>query len=256
VNGIHAAFSRLKTGVITKRCISYGIIGNKLKMKPVKIIFFLSHLKNTLKLCFGDASVKHGAKKHPAACCVSIILFIALGCSSDIRKDGMTVEKIIDSLEGEPVVPREANRIYITLPVNTAGVRNLSSMLFDKIKEYISLEGRLGVVSDESSSDLRLDVRIALYTIERLRFDAIGRPVQKRMRVTTDVRLVNLRKKKVIFWEADIQAFKVYSDLEPPIETEAQVLEYVLVDLAKRITSKTVTGWYTDQMTIIEKRKL
>ncbi len=168
----------------------------------------------------------------------------------------MTAEKVIDSFNGDPVVPQSANRIFIIQPINSTGLPILAPRLYDKIKEYISLEGRLGVVADETNTDLRLEVRIARYGIERLRYDALGRSVQNRMRITADVRLLNLQKRKVIFWEADIQAFRVYSELEPPIETESQVREYVLDDLAKRITSKTLTGWYTDQMTIIEKRKL
>jgi len=181
---------------------------------------------------------------------------LAAGCSNNIRDTVGTAEKIIDSFEGVPVVPQYANRIFINQPANSTGLQILAPRLYDKIKEHISLEGRLGVVPDDSISDLRLEVRIVQYTIERLRYDAVGRPVQKRMRITADVRLLNLKKKKLIFWEADIQAFRVFSELEQPIETEVQVREYVLDDLAKRITSKTVTGWYTDQMTIIEKRKL
>ena len=168
----------------------------------------------------------------------------------------MTAEKIIDSFDGDPVVPQNANRIFIMQPVNSTGLQILTPRLYDKIKEYISLEGRLGVVPDEMNTDLRLEVRIAHYALERLRYDAVGMPVQNRMRITADIRLLNLKKKKLIFWEADIQAFRVYSELERPIETESQVRDYVLDDLAKRITSKTLTGWYTDQMTIIEKRKL
>jgi hypothetical protein len=185
-----------------------------------------------------------------------IMFVLAAGCSNNIRDTVGTAEKIIDSFEGVPVVPQYANRIFINQPANSTGLQILAPRLYDKIKEHISLEGRLGVVPDDSISDLRLEVRIVQYTIERLRYDAVGRPVQKRMRITADVRLLNLKKKKLIFWEADIQAFRVFSELEQPIETEVQVREYVLDDLAKRITSKTITGWYTDQMTIIEKRKL
>jgi hypothetical protein len=185
-----------------------------------------------------------------------IMLIIASGCSNNMRDAGPTAEKIIDSFNGDPVVPQSANTIFIMQPVNSTGLQILAPRLYDKIKEYISLEGRLGVVPDEMNTDLRLEVRIAQYAIERLRFDAVGRPVQKRMRITADVRLLNLKKKKLIFWEADIQAFRVYSELEQRIETELQARDYVLDELAKRITSKTLTGWYTDRMTIIEKRNL
>ena len=187
-----------------------------------------------------------------------LILVLALFtcCGSDLRDEGNMVRKIIDGFEGEPVVPRSANRLYIVPPANTTAREDISPKLYDKVKEFISLDGRLGVDADDSNSDLRLEIRITKYLLERLKFDEVGRASEKRIWVTADVRLLNIKRRKMIFYEADIQSFKTFSDLVPPIETEIQVIDYVLDDLAKRITSKTVTGWYTDQMTIIEKRKL
>jgi hypothetical protein len=187
-----------------------------------------------------------------------LILVLALFtcCGSDLRDEGNMVRKIIDGFEGEPVVPRSANRLYIVPPANTTAREDISPKLYDKVKEFISLDGRLGVDADDSNSDLRLEIRITKYLLERLKFDEVGRAIEKRIWVTADVRLLNIKRRKMIFYEADIQSFKTFSDLVPPIETEIQVIDYVLDDLAKRITSKTVTGWYTDQMTIIEKRKL
>ena len=187
---------------------------------------------------------------------IIFILILTAGCGSDIRDEGSVVKKIVDGFEGEPVVPRNANRLYIVPPANTTEKADISPKLYDKVKEFISLDGRLGVDADDNNSDLRLEIRITKYLLERLKFDEVGRAIEKRIWVTADVRLLNIKRKKVIFYEADIQSFKTFSDLVPPIETEFQVMEYVLDDLARRITSKTVTGWYTDQMTIIEKRKL
>ena len=187
---------------------------------------------------------------------IAILIFTAAGCGSDIRDDGNMVRKIIDGFDGEPVVPRNANRLYIVPPANTTGRDDISPKLYNKVREFISLDGRLGVDADDINGDLRLEIRITKYLIERMKFDEIGRAIEKRMWVTADARLLNIKRKKMIFYEADIQSFKSFSELMSPIETEAQVLEYVLDDLAKRITAKTVTGWYTDQMTIIEKGKL
>jgi hypothetical protein len=187
---------------------------------------------------------------------IAILIFSITGCGSDINNDGNMVRKIIDGFDGEPVVPRNANRLYIVPPANTTVRDDMSPKLFNKVREYISIDGRLGVDADDNNSDLRLEIWITRYLIEGMKFDAIGRAIEKRMWITADVRLLNIKRKKLIFYEANIQSFKSFSELVSPIETETQVLDYVLDDLAKRITAKTVTGWYTDQMTIIEKRKL
>ncbi len=189
---------------------------------------------------------------------VGLLLFImvfAVGCTADLRDEETMAGKIINGFEGEPVVPRSANRLFIIPPVNVTGTGELSEKLLYKIKAHISLDGRLGVDADDQKSDLRLEVLITKFMVQNLAFDAIGRAVQKRIWITADVRLLNLKRNRVIFFEAGIQAFRVFSDLVQPIETVPQVTEYVLDDLGKRITSKTVTGWYTDQMTEIEKGK-
>ncbi len=186
---------------------------------------------------------------------LALTMIFAAGCTADLRDETTLAGKIISGFEGEPVVPRSANRLFIPQPVNTTGTGELSPKLLYKIKAHISLDGRLGVDADDKNSDLRLEVLITKFMVQNLEFDAIGRAVKKRIWITADVRLVNLRRNSVIFFEADIQSFRVFSDLARPIETAPQVTEYVLDDLAKRITSKTVTGWYTDQMTEIEKRK-
>lgn len=186
---------------------------------------------------------------------LAILTIAASGCLSDIRDEGTTVGKIVDRFEGEPVVPRNANRMFIVPPVNLSGNDALAPKLYDRLRENISMDGRLGVETDESTSDLRLEIRITRYLIERMKYDEIGRAVTKRMWITADARCTDIRRKKMIFYEADIQSFREFSELRAPIESEARVLEYVLDDLAKRITAKTVTGWYTDLMTDIEKRK-
>ncbi len=184
-----------------------------------------------------------------------LLMAAVAGCAAEIRDDGTMTGKIISGFEGEPVVPRSANRLFVMAPVNGTGVDALSPRLLNRIKAAVSLDGRLGIEPDEERSDLRLEVLLTKYMIQNVSFDAIGRVVRKRIWMTADVRLVNLKRKRAIFFERAIQAFRIYSDLEQPVETEAQVSEYVLDEMAKRITLKTVTGWYTDQMTEIEKGK-
>ncbi len=184
-----------------------------------------------------------------------LMMAAVAGCTAEVRDDETMTGKIISSFEGEPVVPRSANRLFVMAPVNGTGVDALSSRLLNRIKAAVSLDGRLGIDPDDAQADLRLEVLITKYMIQNVSFDAIGRAVRKRIWMTADVRLVNLKRNRVIFSEPAIQAFRVYSDLEQPIERESRVSEYVLDEMAKRITSKTVTGWYTDQMTEIEKGK-
>ena len=93
------------------------------------------------------------------------------------------------------------------------------------------------------------------YNIQALEYGNLGTPVKKRMRIITTVQLIDTKRKGTIFYEKGIQSFKIFSDVIPPIETEEYILKIIIDDLAKRIFSKTITGWYTDRMTDIEKGK-
>ncbi len=185
-----------------------------------------------------------------------LAIWVPGGCASGGKEGDSTARKFIESFDGEPVVPRAANRIYIAPPIDATGSQDLAEKLLIKVREGLSLDGRLGVDSEELHADLRLEIRITKYLVERIAFDEIGRAVKKRLWITADVKCVRLdRKRKMILYEPGVQAFRVFSDLAMPIEPESQAREYVLDDLAGRITAKTVTGWYTDLLTDIEKRK-
>jgi hypothetical protein len=185
----------------------------------------------------------------------ALAVWAMTGCASDNRQDDSTTTKFIESFDGEPVVPRGANRLYIAPPVNSTAVQDLGERLLIKVRQGVSLDGRLGVDSDDTHADLRLEVRVTKYLVEKLAYDAIGRAVKKRLWITADARLHDLKRNKTIFIEKDIQAFQLFSDLVMPIEPESLVRERVLDELALRIATKTVTGWYTNLLTDIEQRK-
>jgi hypothetical protein len=190
------------------------------------------------------------------ATAVMLAVWAAGGCATGSGGgEDNTVRKIINGFDGEPVGPRSANRLFIAQPVDSTGSPDLAGKLLIKVREYVSLDGRLGVDSDDLASDLRLEIRISKYMVERVAYDEIGRAVKKRLWITADAKLLNLKKKKVIFFEPDVQSFREFSDLAMPVEPESRVREYVLDDLAKRISSKTVSGWYTELLTDIEQRK-
>ena len=68
-------------------------------------------------------------------------------------------------------------------------------------------------------------------------------------------RLIDRKKEKIIFSDPRIQSFTEFSETVPPITWEEQAMETVLENMSKRLLSKIIKGWYTDQMTNIEKGK-
>lgn len=177
------------------------------------------------------------------------------GCVSPDKTDDVKIKDVLNNFKGEPVVPRDANRILVPVFSNFTDQPSISEKLTVKIREEINSDARLAVVYEYEQADLLLKGIIIGYQIQPVQFDSFDKPVKKRLKIIASVKLFDLKKDKEIFFERAIQAFEEFSDMIPPITSEIQVQEKVIADLASRITLKTVNGWYTKLMTPEEKGK-
>lgn len=178
-------------------------------------------------------------------------IFVSLAIITGSCSQKRAVSSIVKEIDGDTVVPRDANSIYIHDFTDNSGI--VADVLVLKIKEEINLDGRLTVVDNVKEADLRLNGRIKSYTVQNIQYGDMGRPIRKRLRIFASVQLHNLKKQTLIFNEPAIQAFQEFSDVITPIETEVFVKDKVIRNLAKRISKKIISGWYTEFMTPIEK---
>jgi len=178
-----------------------------------------------------------------------LILFILSSCISfnDKKKD----DNILNKISGGNVIPENANTIQLKGFIeNNSSDRGERLLL--KIKELITTDGRLTVYNSKKS-DLVLTGTITSFFIKGLTFDAAHRPLTKRIRITVSLKLFNRQKKKVIFIEENIQSYLNYSENTQPIKTDIQAEDEVIEMLAKRITKKVISGWYTEYMSKTER---
>ncbi len=176
-------------------------------------------------------------------------------CASGEKRDGGAAAGVLESINGEPVVPREANRIIIPFFQNYTAEPSAAENLTLKLRRFIGMDGRLAVVADNSEADLRLAGAVVQYQVQPVQYGNFNEPVRKRLRVVASVRLIDLKSGREIFYDSGIQAFQLFSELIPPVTPEIQVQEAVLENLARRISVKVVEGWYTGLMTPAEKGK-
>lgn len=189
---------------------------------------------------------------------ILILIFILgtlIGCVSDDNVKDSTISKVIDSINGEPVVPRDANRIIVPFFNNFTTEFSISEKLTLRVREFLVMDGRLAVVSDNKDADLRLIGKIVRYHNQPIQYGKFGEPIRKRLRIVAMVGLLDLRRDREIFCEREIQSFEIYSDLIPPITSEIQIRDKALDSLARRISITIIKGWYTDLMTPAEKGK-
>jgi len=177
------------------------------------------------------------------------IIIIFISCNSVNKKNNSN--SILENIDGEPVIPRNANKLYIIIENNNY---IFSQKLLYKIKEQIRMKGRLALVDDVSRAEISLIIKIILYQIQPVKYGKFGHPEQERIRIVVSLRLIDLKKKKIILYDPKIEAFKKYSTIKFSNRNNFQIRDMVLNELVDRIVSKSSTGWYTNFLTDIEKR--
>jgi hypothetical protein len=182
-------------------------------------------------------------------------VFFAAGCLPNVKQNESSIKDVLKSFNGEPVIPREANKIIIPLFNNFTNKSSIAVKLNSKLTEQISSDRRLAVVFGNENADLLLTGMLTSYQVQPVKYNGFDKPVVKRLRITASIKLFDIKKEKEIFFDRDIQAFEEFSDVIAPITSEIQIQDKVLDDLAKRIALKTINGWYTILMTPVEKGK-
>ncbi len=182
-------------------------------------------------------------------------LLIVCGCALDKERKDSAVNQVLQNINGGPVVPREANKIVVPFFHNHTNEASISEKLTLNLRRLISMDGRLAVVSSNNKADLRLAGMIKLYQVQAVQYGDFHEPIRKRLRIIASVKLIDIKKKKEIFYDGGVQAFEVFSEVIPPITSEIQVRDRVIENLARRLSVKVINGWYTELMTPIEKGK-
>jgi hypothetical protein len=200
-------------------------------------------------------NVFHNSSIKKSVFILTCILIISTGCTLTEKQNSNTVKDVLRTFAGEPVIPRESNRIFIPLFSNLTDQLSIPLKMALRLKEQITADGRLAVVSENDNPELLLKGMINAYQVQPVKYDGFDKPVKKRLRIVASFRLFDIKKEKEILFDGNIQAFEEFSDVIPPIITEIQIQDKVLDDLAKRIALKTIDGWYTRLLTPVEKGK-
>ena len=186
----------------------------------------------------------------------TVVLIISTsGCDSEGNDKAVPVKKLIESIDGETVVPRDANTLYVGPFDYKAGTGEISRMLYEKLNELLKIDGRLAVVDKDDNPDLTLLAKLTDFQVQGIDYNDVGKPQKQRMRILISLKMINNKKGKLIFYEDDIQSFREFSEVVPPVERGPEVRKIVIENMAQRIYQKIITGWYTEYLTPLEKGK-
>ena len=160
----------------------------------------------------------------------------------------------IKGFDGQPVIPHTANTIFISPIKDVTNTYGLNQILIERLKQEVLLNRRL-MISSSDTADMVVSCTITDYAVQNIEYGPLRRPVKKRVRVIVTVHLYENKSKKLIFYESGLQAFYIFSDVIPPLVQESEAQLKVIEQLAKRLRSKIISGWYTEHLSKIEKGK-
>lgn len=185
---------------------------------------------------------------------IKIFFLIALFClsASFAKTRG---ESILDQFSGETVVPRRANTIYIAPLINMTQKAEFTDKIAVKLSSLIVSDGRLAIVKDIGTADTVFEAKIISFEKQTITFNSFGQPDKKRFRIIVSAKFTDSKKQRIIFNDSSIQAFFEFSEITRPITSEIQAAEALTDNISKRLFSKIMSGWYTGEMTDIEKGK-
>ncbi|MCL1911806.1 MAG: LPS assembly lipoprotein LptE [Leptospirales bacterium] len=164
-------------------------------------------------------------------------------------------ESILDQFSGDTVVPRQANTIYIAPFTNMTRKTELTDTVALKLSGLVISDGRLAIVKNINAADTVFESKIISFEKQTVTFNNSGQPDKRRLRVIVSAKFTDSKKQRVIFNDSSIQAFFEFSEITRPIVSEIQAVEILTDNLAKRLFAKIMSGWYTGEMTDIEKGK-
>ncbi len=180
-------------------------------------------------------------------------LIVLCACSFHQSPRNSSAKEILQQINGEPIVPRNAVTINVKEFDDLTAKFHYTNKLALKVREYITLDGRLSIV--EENSDLTLSGSVINFQIQPLSFTTQGIPLKKRILIITEATLIDEKNKKIIFQNQPIQSFIEYSEQISPIMSEIEAVDHTIVKLAERIQAQTIHGWHTNLMTPVEKGK-
>ncbi len=138
------------------------------------------------------------------------------------------------------LLPGHIKTVAVPLMENRTNRGDLETALADSLVEAF-LEDPTLKVADERSADSVIEGVILEYRRDPLRVGADESVLEYRLRITLEVRFVDVRKNRVIWEETRLSQWDTYDFAGS--ETEEEGLARVVAKLTADILNRTVEGW-------------
>jgi len=184
-------------------------------------------------------------------CCFILLLFLPLAGCQGLQLSEES-QSLFRSLDGQQTIPADADSFAIeTLSGFEGGAGHL---FLSRVQYYLTVDGRLAEVRP-GGEDLLLSLSFIEQPEQVVTYSRSGEPLQKRAYLGVRLSLYDQRRGVYIFRDELITAFKLYSEIEPPIQNSFTVRRDLEEELAKRVALKVQSGWFTELQQPVERRQ-
>lgn len=186
---------------------------------------------------------------------IFIIAFLKVIFLVSCISNNTGIKPILHSMNGQPVIPYNANKLYIGQLENYTNIPHYEEKIKQRIIDKIIINGRLAIVPVEENSDVKVTGSVQLFEVQPIMIDNTGIIKKKRLLIIAVISLINTHTNSYIFKNMPVQAFKEFSDIDFPLTPFNIVQDEVEQNLALRIALQIETGWYTSLKSDVEKGK-
>lgn len=105
-----------------------------------------------------------------------LLMAILPSCQTTQRENNEETPDLLKKIRGEPVIPRNANTIFIAPISVSAQKKEVADQLKELLIRKLTGKGRLAVRNSPENSDLQVVIKLYTYQVQVLSFDSIGNP--------------------------------------------------------------------------------
>jgi hypothetical protein len=118
----------------------------------------------------------------------------------------------------------------------------LEMEITNAVIKRLNFDGNLKV-DNENKADAKLEGAIISYEQEPLRYTSVDRPLENRLHLVVDIKLINLKTDQVIWHEANFSGSTLYELNDEQGTRRISAATDAVTDLARNIVDRIVEDW-------------
>jgi len=177
---------------------------------------------------------------------ITFIIFFTLAVFSSCSTWENVNSILSQTFKGNRLLPEGVSRIYIDKVSDGSISSTVKESFESSLKKRINFSGKLSLVETPENSDLTLKISLFGFSSAPIKFDSSGKAVENKLRLYAHVWINASSTGEEKVKRIKVEAWQFYSEINPPIMSEFNAITGLTDQMAERIVSVVITGWYRE----------